>query len=294
MSATTIIGEQDIAARDYVRKVTRASGSTFYWGMRILPEDRRDAMFAIYAFCREVDDIADGPETTDMKLEALGQWRQSIEEIYDGGNQANKRPLLHALTRAIKEYSLDKDDFIEVISGMEMDADGSMIAPDCIRLQQYCERVAGAVGLLSIRIFGDSSPKAKDFAVTLGTALQLTNILRDIREDAKMGRVYLPLEQLRPQELHQSSPEEIIIHPKLPEMCLSVAMRARDKYREADCLLRDCNVHTLKPAIVMMMKYRRMLERLINSGWQDLEKEQRLPLVEKFWITCRYGFLSIK
>ena len=291
MTSTSVTGEQDIVAREYVRKVTRTSGSTFYWGMRILPKDRRDAMFAIYAFCRAVDDIADGPETTEVKITALSHWRQSINEIYDGRDLTQKPPLLHALARTIREYTLEKKDFIEVISGMEMDADGSMIAPDWARLQQYCERAAGAVGLLSVRVFGDSSPKAKDFAVALGTALQLTNILRDIREDATMGRVYLPLEQLRTQELHHCSPEEILVHPKLPEMCLSVAMRAREKYEEADYLLRDCNTQKLKPAIIMMIKYRRILERLINNGWQDLEQEVQLPLIEKFWITCRYGLL---
>ena len=297
--------ELDAAARDHVRAITRAAGSSFYWGMRILPEDRRDAMFAIYAFCHEVDDIADGDDPVDTKRAKLDGWRRAIDGLYRDGlysaglysNGETGRdpdasaPVLQALTRAIHLYNLDKNDFFEVISGMEMDTDGSILAPDCARLKLYCDRVAGAVGLLSISVFGDSGETARQFALSLGTALQLTNILRDLKDDAGMGRLYLPREQLDAHGVAADTPDAVLASPKLPAICASVAETARQKYAEADRLLLDCDARALKPAVVMMMNYRRVLDRLIAGGWRNLDDDAGLSVPEKLWITLRYGLL---
>ncbi|MEC7490556.1 MAG: presqualene diphosphate synthase HpnD [Pseudomonadota bacterium] len=280
---------KDIAARNYVRKVTRASGSTFYWGMRILPEDKRDAMFTIYTFCREVDDIADGTKPPEQKLADLNHWRRSLETIYDHDDNSEKTLLEYALSQAVQRYSLEKNDFTDVIAGMEMDADGSMMMPDCARLQQYCDRVAGAVGLLSIRVFGDTSAASRKFALSLGTALQLTNILRDLKDDALMGRLYLPKEQIIAQNVSGVTPDDVLTHPKLPEICRAVAKTAQNKYLEAGQLLSNCDIRALKPAVIMMMNYRRVLERLLARDWRDLNENIGLSIPQKLWITCRYG-----
>lgn len=285
------VGDSDAAARAHVREITRAAGSSFYWGMRILPEDRRDAMFAIYAFCREVDDIADGDAPDDEKRRQLDGWRRSIEALYADDQAGKDTPVLRALSIAIHRYNLEKKDFFEVISGMEMDTNGSIVAPDLAQLELYCNRVAGAVGLLSVRIFGDSSPKAQEFAIALGTALQLTNILRDLKDDAGMGRLYLPRELIDAQGIDEISPEAVLASPKLPEICASVAETAHRRYAEADRLLRDCDARALKPAIVMMMNYRRILDRLIANRWQDLDDDAGLSAPQKLWITLRYGLM---
>lgn len=284
-------GDPDTAAREHVRSITRAAGSSFYWGMRILPEQRRDAMFAVYAFCREVDDIADGDDSPDEKRAMLDIWRKDIESLYAGTAPQADAPILRALSQAISVYQLDKEDFLEIISGMEMDTDGSMLVPDCTRLQLYCDRVAGAVGLLSIKVFGDSGDDARAFALSLGTALQLTNILRDLKDDARMGRLYLPREQFTRFGVEIDTPDAMLAHPKLPEICASVADRAREKFSEADASLARANERALKPAIVMMMNYRRILDRLIDRRWQNLEDDAGLSKPEKLWITLRYGVM---
>lgn len=284
-------GDRDIAARDHVRAITRTAGSSFYWGMRILPEDRRDAMFAVYAFCREVDDIADGAAPVEEKRRQLDEWRREIEALYAPDQVGGETHVLRALSRAIRLYKLDKKDFFEVIAGMEMDTDDFIVAPSCKQLELYCSRVAGAVGLLSVRIFGDSSDSAREFAITLGTALQLTNILRDLKDDASMGRLYLPREQLDSHGVMLGTLDEILESPKIPEICASIALRAREKYAEADRLLLQSDTRALKPAVVMMMNYRRILDRLIANGWRDLDDDPGLSKPEKIWITLRYGLL---
>ena len=285
-------GDPDIAAREHVRAITRAAGSSFYWGMRILPEQRRDAMFAVYAFCREVDDIADGDAPLDEKRAGLQRWRRDIDALYSTTAPAPTKPTLRALWLAINRYRLDKQDFFEIIAGMEMDTDGSMLVPDCERLQLYCDRVAGAVGLLSIKIFGDSGESARAFALSLGTALQLTNILRDLKDDAAMGRLYLPREQFEQRGVAIGTPDDMLSHPKLPEICGPVAERAREKFSEAEAMLARADTRALKPAIVMMMNYRRILDRLIARRWQNLDDDAGLSKPERLWITLRYGVMS--
>ena len=291
MAAPQPAGDPDAAAREHVREITRAAGSSFYWGMRILPEDRRDAMFAIYAFCREVDDIADGDAPDDEKRRQLEDWRHAIEALYADKPAGEDTPVLRALAIAIRRYNLEKKDFLEIIAGMEMDTHGAIVAPDAAQLELYCNRVAGAVGLLSVRVFGDSSAKAQEFAISLGTALQLTNILRDLKDDARMGRLYLPRELIEAQGIAVTTPDTLLASPKLPEICASVAEAAHRHYADAEGLLRDCDARALKPAILMMMNYRRVLDRLIANRWQDLDDDAGLSLPEKLWITLRYGLL---
>ncbi len=291
MASPLPIGDQDVTAREHVRAVTRAAGSSFYWGMRILPEQRRDAMFAVYAFCREVDDIADGDDPPHAKRAHLERWRRDIDKLYTDDSPETAPPVLRALAKAISLYNLDKEDFLEIVAGMEMDTDTSMVVPNCKRLQLYCDRVAGAVGLLSIKIFGVSDASARTFALRLGTALQLTNILRDLKDDARMGRLYLPREQFDLHGVPIRTPDEMIAHPKLSEICASVAERARQKFTEADALLEHTDARALKPAIVMMMHYRRILDRLIARRWQNLDDDAGLSKPEKLWITLRYGVM---
>ena len=188
-AATDLPGHKD----DAIALRRRAAGSSFFWAMRLLPRQRRRAMNALYAFCREVGDIADGEASRSLKQTLLLNWRSEIAHLYAG------RPR-HTVTRSLNEaihlYGLRCDDFLAIIDGMEMDARRDIRAPSFAELDRYCERVAVAVGRISVRIFGEASPAGERVAAELGRALQLTNILRDLAEDAQPHRLYLPRELL--------------------------------------------------------------------------------------------------
>ena len=181
------------AAQAHVQSVVTASGSSFYWSMRLFPRAKRDAMYAIYAFCREVDDIADGDASPAAKLAELGGWRHEIAALFAG---RPSRPTTRALARPISRFELPRIEFDAMLDGMEMDAGERMRAPPLAELERYCRCVAGAVGLLSLRVFGPHGRRLDLGALALGEALQLTNILRDLTEDAARGRLYLPRELL--------------------------------------------------------------------------------------------------
>ncbi len=275
-------------AKAHVRMVTVAAGSSFYWAMRVLPAARREAMFAIYAFCREVDDIADGDDPLEVKLSKLAEWRNEIERVYDSFPTL---PTARALVAAVRRYRLRRADFHAVIDGMEMDVGSGMVAPGMAELELYCRRVAGAVGLLSIRAFGGVSGRAEEFAVELGAALQLTNILRDLVQDAAIGRLYLPRELLVAHGIETTEPSQVLAHPQLPEVCDEFVVFARRRFAAAQGALRESPAKSLRPAVVMMRHYQRILERLVTRGWHDLDREVSVPAALKIWIALRYGLM---
>jgi presqualene diphosphate synthase len=209
--------------------------SSFYSALRILPEKQREAMFALYGFCREVDDIADdrGPATAAERLAKLEKWRADMAAMIDG------RPPGHlaALAEATRAYHLKREDFDAVIDGMAMDAERDIRAPDWETLDLYCDRVASAVGRLSVRIFGLPDDPGVALAHHLGRALQLTNILRDIDEDASQGRLYLPREALHAAEVMTDEPLAAAADPKLAQACVEVAARARKHFEKARSIM---------------------------------------------------------
>ena len=190
----------------------RASGSSFYAAMRILPKPQREAMFAIYAFCRQVDDIADSPGPRDERRAALAAWRSDIDALYRG----HPSVATGDLAQPVRDFGLEKDDFLSVIDGMEMDVLADIRAPSWAELDLYCDRVASAVGRLSVRIFGLDGKPGRDLAHHLGRALQLTNILRDLDEDAGVGRLYLPREALLQAGIESTEPAAALARPASP------------------------------------------------------------------------------
>ncbi|MGB9326350.1 MAG: squalene/phytoene synthase family protein, partial [Pseudolabrys sp.] len=183
----------------------RAGGSSFYLAMRILGREKRAAMFEIYSFCREVDDIADEDRPRARRLELLSMWRKDIDALYSGSIPSGLKNLANAISR----FGLRKDDFLAVIDGVEMDARADIRGPSLNELDLYCDRVACAVGRLSVRVFGMDDSDGKALAHHLGRALQLTNILRDIDEDADVGRLYLPKEALALAGIENSDPKVV-------------------------------------------------------------------------------------
>ena len=278
----------NVAAKNHVRKISEASGSSFLSGMRILSNNRREAMFAIYAFCREIDDIADEPRALDEKLRLLSEWRQEIESVYIG-NPFKLTGL--ALSTAINAYGLQKQDFQDLIDGMQMDADETAThAPSMEILDTYCDRVASAVGRLSVRIFGDTGKSAQQVAFSLGRALQLTNILRDIHEDAERNRLYLPADLLDKFGIKTRKPMEVLQHEAIPSVCNALAEVALGHYRDATSAMTGCSRRNMRPAIMMMLVYQRVLNELIKRGWKNLNEPVKVSKAAKIWIMLRHGF----
>lgn len=278
----------DVVSRQHVRQVVTKANTSFYWGMRLLPPERRDAMFAIYAFCREVDDIADGAASEVDKRAALAAWRAEIEALYDG---RPSRPISRALVEPVQQYHLPKEEFIALIDGMETDAHDSIPGMRFDELLQYCRRVAGAVGLLSLPVFGETSAAARRLGVVQGEALQLTNILRDLVEDAARNRLYLPHELLDKHGIASRTPAEVLAHPELPAVLNDLAVLANHQYRSADSLMDQCDRKAMRPARLMLEAYRALLRRMERRGWDKFRQPVRVPAPLKVWIVLRHGLL---
>jgi len=270
---------------DAVEAIVRAAGTSFYRGMRVLPPDRRHAMYAIYAFCRMVDDIADEDGPFAAKLPELTAWRERVAGLYAGQSDG---PVTRILVAAVQRFDLRQEDFLAVIDGMQMDAETAIVAPDLATLDLYCDRVAAAVGRLSVRAFGDASPAADQVAFSLGRALQLTNILRDLREDADRGRLYLPREWLDA-GLVRHDPHAALESAGLLSVCEQVAALAHDHFRAAKAAMRSCDPKAMKPARLMGATYAAILLRLERRGWSPPQERVSLPTWQKLWLALRYG-----
>ena len=278
-----------------VERVVQASGTSFARGMRILPKDRRTAMHAIYAFCRLVDDIADEPAPMEQKREALDAWRARIEGIAIGhaprpnesGGGGDDAAVTRVLLAASQAFGLRRVDFLAVIDGMQMDAETVIVAPAFDTLDLYCDRVASAVGRLSVRAFGDGSRAADDVAHHLGRALQLTNILRDLGEDAWRGRLYLPREWLAYAGV-DPEPAAALASPNLARVCEKAAREAHRHFSEAHAAMARCDQVAMKPARLMAASYAAILARLEKRGWAKPEERVSVPKWEKLLIAARF------
>jgi phytoene synthase len=286
MSTTTITDEA--ALRAAIRDKVMAAGTSFYMAMRLLPEPRREAMYAIYAFCREVDDIADEENPLPVKQSMLDEWRREIDRVYAG---TSTLPLARILAADAKIFDLRREDFLAIIDGMAMDAERDIRAPSLAELDLYCDRVASAVGRLSVRAFGDSSPAADRVAYHLGRALQLTNILRDLAEDAERGRLYLPRDLLVDVGIITTEPDAVLHHPSLDDACNALADIAEDHFAEARAAMKQCARRAMKPARAMGAVYHAQLVMLRRRGWQRFAEPVKLSKPKKLWIALRYGLI---
>lgn len=270
----------------HVKDIVDKSGTSFGAGMKILARPRKEAMYAIYAFCREVDDIADEPGPLDERQQALNDWRRKIDQLYEGEATC---AITRALVRPVKDYDLPREELLMVIDGMQMDLRNEMRAPSMTDLIAYCRRVAVAVGLLSIRAFGAKEKEADQIAYTLGEALQLTNILRDLADDATLKRLYLPKELLVKNGIESEDPDEVLVHPALPDVCKELAQIARQRYAETRALLAKCDRRPLKPSVLMMEVYERVLDELERREWQNVHERVSISWLQKLWIVVRHG-----
>jgi phytoene synthase len=267
-------------------EITRRSGSSFASAFWMLPKPRRNALHAIYAFCRLADDIADDPAIAGDRTALLVRWREELDDAFRGKAQ---HAVGVALSDAIQSYRLPERVFLDLLDGVEFDlANGPIDTFDDLRL--YCYRVASTVGLLVVRILGFDNPKSLEFAETLGIAVQLTNVLRDVGDDSSTGRIYLPKDEL---ERFGVSSKSILAGQKTDELRLLLsfcAKRAASYYERAEQLLPDEDRRTLRPATAMGRIYRALLDELIERQFPCFEesvrlsKPRRVAIAAKVWM----------
>jgi phytoene synthase len=277
--------------------ITRKSASNLALAFVLLPKAKRDGMSSLYAFCREVDDVADEQSVAlDTRRERLASWRVDVRRACDGTEP--QFPVNKELQSVIRRYHLPFEHFDELIKGVEMDLDINRYQ-DFEQLELYCYRVASVVGLLSIEIFGYTNPACREYAVFLGKALQLTNILRDVRADAERGRIYLPLSELKKFKM---DPDEILrlqYSQRFFELAQSVAERARYFYQRARQALPEADRRSMVAAELMGSVYWRLLRKLEARRFNvfgprptRLNKGQKLLLIFRAWYRLALGGMS--
>ena len=279
---------------DYARcaEITRRSSSNFYYAFMLLPADRRRALHAVYAFCRFIDDIADDESDSDAGS-LLGRWREELDRVYGG---SPTRPIARALADSARHFNIPRKYFEEIIAGVEMDLTRKRYA-NFEDLRLYCYRVASAVGLICIEIFGYTNPAARVYAEKLGIAFQLTNIMRDVKEDADRGRIYLPMDDLARFGVTEDEILRCVYSPNFVRLMEFEAARAQDFYREAEAALPAEDRSALLTAEAMRLIYGALLERIVRSNYRVLDRRLSLPaplklyLVGRAWASSRLASL---
>lgn len=267
----------------YCQELTGNSSSSFYYSFLFLPPERRRAINALYAFCREVDDVVDECSETDLARVKLAWWKQDVAKIYSGKPE---HPVNQALSVAVKQFDLKQSLFNEIIDGMEMDLNIQRYE-NYDELKLYCYRAASVVGMLSAAIFGYQDELTLDYAKKLGLAFQLTNIIRDVGEDARRNRIYLPKEELErfnvtEQDIIQS--EENSGFRQLMEF---QEQRAQSLYTDAMAALPDVDRARQLPGLIMSAIYHALLDEIKNDGFHVLKVKTRLTPLRKLWIAWR-------
>jgi phytoene synthase len=268
---------------DYCQQKAAQSGSSFYYSFLFLPPERRRAITALYAFCREVDDIADDVQDVGIARTKLAWWRTEIANLFDGHPQ---HPVTKALQPLVAPYGIDAARLNEIVDGMEMDLVYHRY-PDFESLRLYCHRVAGVVGELSASIFGYTRPETLEYARSLGLAFQLTNIIRDVGEDARRDRVYLPLDELARFGLTAEDILALRGGEAFVKLMQFQAERARSHYEKAFAILPPEDRRSQRAGLIMAAIYRTLLEEICRDGYPVLEQRIALTPLRKLWIAWR-------
>ena len=267
----------------------KVAQSSFYSAMKLMPPKGRAGMFAIYAFCRAVDDIADDEVgSRDERAAALDQWRADLDALYAGGDPGQAA----FLVEPVREFKLEKADFIAVIDGMAMDVADDIVAPSAATLDLYCDRVASAVGRLSVKVFGMETTAGIELSYHLGRALQLTNILRDLDEDAGISRLYVSSDALAAAGIPVTDPKTIVADPRIDIAARVLAAEARTHYAAADRVMKRSRQGDVRAPRLMRAAYGRILERMLQVGWAPPRHRVSLSKAEKLWVLVRYGLMK--
>jgi phytoene synthase len=264
----------------YCQAKAAASGSSFYYAFLFLPPERRRAITALYAFCREVDDVVDSGHEPQLAAAKLGWWRAELANLFAGHPQ---HPVTRALQPALAPFGITEERLGEIISGMEMDLTQTRYL-DFAALERYCYLVAGVVGLLAAGIFGYRDARTLEYARALGIAFQLTNIVRDVGEDARKGRIYLPLEDLRRFDLTAADLLQGRGGDAFRELMTFQARRAESYYARALALLPPADRRAQRPGLIMAAIYRALLAEIERDGFRVLTHRTSLTPLRKLWI----------
>ena len=268
---------------EYCRHKAAQSGSSFYYSFLFLPTERRRAITALYAFCREVDDAVDEPSEASAARAALAWWRSEVGRLFAGDPQ---HPVTRALAPWTATFGIDEAQLNEIMDGMEMDLNQTRYL-DFAGLKLYCHRVAGVVGVLAAGIFGYRNPMTLEYADRLGLAFQLTNIIRDVGEDARKNRIYLPLEELREFGVTAADILAANYSDSFVRLMRFQAERARGCYDQALALLPAEDRAAQRPGLVMAAIYRTLLDEIADDGFEVLRQRIALTPVRKLWIAWR-------
>ena len=273
---------------EYCAEKAAQSGSSFYYSFRLLAPARRRAITALYAYCREVDDVVDEVSDPDVARAKLAWWRSEVERIYGGTPQ---HPVAIALQDAVRRYRLPKEHLLRVIDGMQMDLEKTRYRTFA-ELEDYCDHVAGVVGLLSAEIFGYQDARTRDYAQKLGVAFQLTNIIRDVGEDARRGRIYLPQEDLDRFGVAAGDVLRARTSPAFVELMRFEAERAARWYEEAIAALPARDRRPQRAGLAMAAIYRTLLDEIARDGYAVLDRRIALTPLRKLWIATRAAWAA--
>lgn len=268
---------------EYCQQKAVQSGSSFYYSFLFLPPQRRRAITALYAYCREVDDVVDECHDPGVARSKLTWWRQEVGNLYAG--KAN-HPVTQALSSVIAPYGIEQQHMLDLIDGMTMDLDYNRY-PDFDTLKLYCHRVAGVVGIMSAGIFGYQDKRTLDYAGRLGLALQLTNIVRDVGEDARRNRIYLPLDELQRYNVREDDIRAARESGGFHELMAFQIGRALEHYDQAFARLPDIDRKAQRPGMVMAAIYRTLLEEIRDDGSHVLTRRTSLTPMRKLWIAWK-------
>ena len=267
----------------YCAEKAARSGSSFHYSFRLLDPPRRAAITALYAYCREVDDAVDEVADPDIARMKLAWWRTEVDALFDGSPQ---HPVTTALLPVVRRYAITRNQLQTVIDGMQMDLE-TMRYVDFAALELYCHRVAGVVGLMSVEIFGYTDPATLGYARDLGIAFQLTNIIRDVGEDARRGRIYLPQEDLSRFGVASADVLQARASPEFSNLMAFEVQRARSWYDRALAQLPQSDRRSQRAGLAMAAIYRTLLDEIARDGYNVLDRRIALTPLRKLWIASR-------
>ncbi len=274
--------------QEYVQQTAAASGSSFSYAFLFLPPPRRAAITAFYAFCREVDDVVDEVQDAGVARTKLAWWRSEVAKAFAG---EPTHPVMKALMPLAADYRIEAPQLLAIIDGCEMDLEQTRYL-DYIGLQRYCHLVAGVVGEVAARIFGQTEDRTTEYAHKLGLAFQLTNIIRDVGEDALRGRIYLPVSELQQFDVKAHEVLQRLHTPRFVELMRFQAQRAHTLYDEALALLPEIDRRSQKPGLMMASIYRTLLREIERDGFLVLDRRTSLTPLRKLWLAWKVQALG--
>lgn len=272
-----------------IDNIVKQSGSSFFWSMRLLPKAKREAMYTIYAFCRHIDDIVDSNTPVKEKQSLLAAWREEIDNIYD-----KKVPATEIGRRIYKNcmrFKLPKEEFIRLIDSISMDIPKPMQAPKMSDFLKYCRGVAGVPGSLSLRIFGcKDEDLIEKLSTSLGNALQITNILRDVKEDAQANRLYIPKEYLKKADISSKKPAEVLVNKNLSIAREELAKMALEDYNRAGEMIPFLDKNAARPVRAITAVYKKYFDIMQNRGWEVISPKPQIGKINKLSLALRAYF----